>query len=53
MSTTASCAAGCGQPIDLAQDHIAIVRQTERETAGQIHVTDAVVISRYHRECSR
>lgn len=50
-STTATCAAGCGQPIDLTHDHIAIVRNVERETPGQIHVHDATVLERRHNDC--
>ena len=47
-STTATCAAGCGQPIDLEQLHVAIVRQIERETPGQIHVQDSTVLEHLH-----
>lgn len=53
MSTTATCAAGCGQPIDLRQPHDALVRQREHEDQwGNTHVDDLPsVVGRWHVEC--
>jgi hypothetical protein len=46
---TATCT-GCSQPLDLAQPHVKLVRQVEREQPGAVFVDDSVVISQWHLE---
>lgn len=42
---------GCGDPVELADRHIAIERRVEREDGGQVQVLQARTIARFHLGC--
>lgn len=48
---TATCAAGCGEPVHLVEAHYTILRQAEREIPGEISPFDGDPLGYVHIGC--
>lgn len=49
--TTAECAAGCGHPVDLGQEHLTITQNVERLHRNTVTVFESSPLAYLHLHC--